>query len=77
MPAMTAAPTLPPLQALTRLQPALFETPAVLKKAVTAGRKLAELKGQTVQAIARATSDNAQTLFGLLPLPGAAVNGNT
>ena len=45
MPAMTAAPTLPPLQALTRLQPALFETPAVLKKAVTAGRKLAELKG--------------------------------
>ncbi|WP_088287296.1 hypothetical protein [Ideonella sp. A 288] len=42
---MTAAPALPPLQPLTRLQPALFETPAVLKKAVTAGRKLAELKG--------------------------------
>lgn len=42
---MTAAPALPPLQPLTRLQPAWFETPAVLKKAVTAGRKLAELKG--------------------------------
>lgn len=36
---------LPPLQPLTRLQPALFEIPAVLKKAVTAGRQLAELKG--------------------------------
>jgi Fic family protein len=36
---------LPPLQPLTRLRPALFETPAVLKKAVTAGRQLAELKG--------------------------------
>ena len=35
----------PPLQPLTRLRPALFETPAVLKKAVTAGRQLAELKG--------------------------------
>jgi Fic family protein len=42
---MTPAPALPPLQPLTRLQPATFETPAVLKKAVTAGRKLAELKG--------------------------------
>lgn len=42
---MTAAHTLPPLQPLTRVQPATFETPAVLKKAVTAGRKLAELKG--------------------------------
>ena len=30
---------------LPRLQPATFETPAVLKKAVTAGRQLAELKG--------------------------------
>jgi Fic family protein len=30
---------------LTRLQPAAFETAAVLRKAVTAGRKLAELKG--------------------------------
>lgn len=36
---------LPPLQPLTRLQPATFETAAVLKKAVTAGRRLAELKG--------------------------------
>jgi Fic family protein len=36
---------LPPLQPLTRLRPVLFETPAVLKKAVTAGRQLAELKG--------------------------------
>ena len=36
---------LSPLQPLTRLRPAIFETPSVLKKAVTAGRKLAELKG--------------------------------
>ena len=36
---------LPPLRPLTRLHPALFETAAVLKKTVTAGRKLAELKG--------------------------------
>jgi Fic family protein len=43
--AVTPALALPPLQPLTRLQPATFETPAVLKKAVTAGRKLAELKG--------------------------------
>ncbi len=42
---MTIAPALPPLQPLTRLQPAIFETPAVLKKVVTAGRELAELKG--------------------------------
>lgn len=42
---VTPALALPPLQPLTRLQPATFETPAVLKKAVTAGRKLAELKG--------------------------------
>lgn len=42
---MTSPPALPPLQPLSRLRPALFETPAVLKKAVTAGRKLAELKG--------------------------------
>ena len=34
-----------PLQPLTRLQSAAFETPAVLKKAATAGRQLAELKG--------------------------------
>lgn len=38
-------PELPPLQPLTRLQPAWFEAPPVLKKAVTAGRRLAELKG--------------------------------
>jgi Fic family protein len=42
---MTGAPALQPLQPLTRLQPAIFEAPAVLKKAVTAGRELAELKG--------------------------------
>jgi Fic family protein len=42
---VTSAQALAPLQPLTRLQPATFETPAVLKKAVTAGRKLAELKG--------------------------------
>jgi Fic family protein len=30
---------------LTRLKPAMFESPAVLKKTATAGRKLAELKG--------------------------------
>ena len=42
---MTPAHALPPLRPLTRLQSAIFETPAVLKKAVTAGRKLAELKG--------------------------------
>ena len=42
---MTPVSALPPLQPLTRLQPATFETSAVLKKAVTAGRKLAELKG--------------------------------
>jgi Fic family protein len=42
---MTPPPALLPLQPRTRLQPALFETPAVLKKAVTAGHKLAELKG--------------------------------
>jgi len=34
-----------PLQPLTRLQSAMFETPAVLKKTATAGRQLAELKG--------------------------------
>ena len=34
-----------PLQPLTRLQSAAFETPAVLKKTATAGRQLAELKG--------------------------------
>ena len=33
------------LQPLTRLHPAIFETPAVLKKTATAGRQLAELKG--------------------------------
>jgi len=42
---MMTAPALLPLQPLTRLSPAIFEAPAVLKKAVTAGRKLAELKG--------------------------------
>jgi Fic family protein len=42
---MTNAAALPPLQPLTRLQPSWFEAPAVLKRAVTAGRKLAELKG--------------------------------
>ena len=36
---------LPPLQPLTRLRPAAFETPAVLRKTATASRKLAELKG--------------------------------
>ncbi len=30
---------------VTRLQPAMFERPAILKKTATAGRKLAELKG--------------------------------
>jgi Fic family protein len=38
-------PDLPPLQPLTRLQPAWFVAPAVLTKAVAAGRRLAELKG--------------------------------
>jgi Fic family protein len=33
------------LQPLTRLRPAIFETAPVLKRAVTAGRRLAELKG--------------------------------
>ena len=42
---MTTAPALRPLQPLTQLQPAIFETPAVLKKVAAAGRKLAELKG--------------------------------
>ena len=36
---------MPDLAPLTRLQPALFETPAILKKLATASRKLAELKG--------------------------------
>ena len=36
---------LPPLQPLTRLRPADFETPAVLRKTATASRRLAELKG--------------------------------
>ena len=36
---------LPRLQPLSRLHPATFETKAVLKKAATASRKLAELKG--------------------------------
>jgi Fic family protein len=40
---MTA--TLPPLQPLTRLSPAIFEAPAVLKRTATASRQLAELKG--------------------------------
>jgi Fic family protein len=35
----------PHLQPLTRLRPAIFETAPVLKRAVTAGRRLAELKG--------------------------------
>ena len=34
-----------PLQPLTRLHPAIFETPAVLRKTATASRQLAELKG--------------------------------
>jgi len=34
-----------PVQPLTRLQSAAFETPAVLKKTATAGRQLAALKG--------------------------------
>lgn len=38
-------PELPPVQPLTRLKPADFETPAILKATATAGRKLAELKG--------------------------------
>lgn len=42
---MIAASGPPPLLPLTRLQPRTFEAPAVLKKAVTAGRRLAELKG--------------------------------
>jgi len=42
---MTPLPGLPPLQPLARLDAAIFETPAVLKKVATAGRKLAELKG--------------------------------
>ena len=38
-------PNLPSLKPLTRLRPADFESPAVLRKTATAGRKLAELKG--------------------------------
>ena len=38
-------PNLPPLEPLTRLRPADFESPSVLRKTATAGRKLAELKG--------------------------------
>ena len=36
---------------------------------VHVARKLAELKGLTVEAVARTTSDNAQALFSLLPQP--------
>jgi Fic family protein len=36
---------LPPLRPLTRLNAVDFESPAVLRKTATAGRKLAELKG--------------------------------
>lgn len=43
--AMTTPAAPPPLQALARLQPGIFETPTALKKTATAGRKLAELKG--------------------------------
>ncbi|HET7865918.1 MAG TPA: Fic/DOC family N-terminal domain-containing protein [Burkholderiaceae bacterium] len=42
---MTTPAAPPPLQALARLQPGIFETPTALKKTATAGRKLAELKG--------------------------------
>lgn len=38
-------PEIPPVQPLTRLKPADFETPTILKATATAGRKLAELKG--------------------------------
>jgi Fic family protein len=38
-------PALPPLQPLTRLKAADFESPALLKATATASRKLAELKG--------------------------------
>jgi Fic family protein len=41
----STAPALPDLLPLTRLRPAVFEATPVLKKAVTAGRQLAELKG--------------------------------
>ena len=37
--------TLPPLQPLTRLRAADFESAAILKATATAGRQLAELKG--------------------------------
>ena len=41
---------------------------------VHVAHKLAELKGETVEAVAHATSNNAQTLFGLLPRPETAAN---
>lgn len=36
---------MPPLTPLERLDPARFESPAILKKLASSSRKLAELKG--------------------------------
>ena len=44
-PRNTHKPSSATLRPLTRLSSAMFETPAVLKRTTTAGRKLAELKG--------------------------------
>ena len=41
---------------------------------VHVAHKLAELKSETVETVAHATSNNAQTLFGLLPRPEPAAN---
>ena len=36
---------MPPIPSLEQLNPARFETPAILKKLASSSRKLAELKG--------------------------------
>lgn len=57
---MSESPAL--LPPLTRLDPAIFESAAILKKTATAGRKLAELKGLTASIPNRAILINALAL---------------
>jgi len=51
-----------PVQPLTRLDPLIFESPALLKKTATAGRKLAELKGLAASMPNQAILINALVL---------------
>jgi Fic family protein len=62
VPLLPADSALSPLQPLTRLDPAIFESAAILKKTATAGRKLAELKGLAASIPNQAILINALVL---------------